>query len=150
MVALDVRGSRLTKTELRQNTNEAGDEEQVGETMLLEEQRVVAFSLVRSFHFNLLVGVVLFQKREPYERLVFGRAPNKEKAMNTILQFDLSYYAVFLAGLLPYIFTGFAKFGSGRTYNNHDPRAFLEQAEGQYRRANNAQLNSLKRFLFCT
>ena len=68
--------------------------------------------------------------------------------MNTILQFDLSYYAVFTAGLLPYIFAGFAKFGSGRPYNNHDPRAFLEQAEGQYRRANNAQLNSFEAFPF--
>lgn len=34
--------------------------------------------------------------------------------MNTILQFDLSNYAVFIAGFLPYIFEGFAKFGSGR------------------------------------
>ena len=65
MVALDVRGSRLTKTELRQNTNEAEDEEQVSETMLLEEQKELwHLALFGLFILTCLEGVVLFQKRE--------------------------------------------------------------------------------------
>ena len=58
--------------------------------------------------------------------------------MNALLQTDLSYCAVLIAGLIPYIFTGIARFSGGREYNNHDLRAFLEQAEGLYRRAHNA------------
>ena len=68
--------------------------------------------------------------------------------MDALLQIDLSYYTVLIAGLLPYFFTGIAKFGSGRKYNNRDPRAFLEQAEGMYRRAHNTQLNSFEAFPF--
>jgi uncharacterized MAPEG superfamily protein len=59
---------------------------------------------------------------------------------------DYSYYLTLAAGLLPYIFAGVAKSGSGRPYDNHDPRAFLEKAEGRQRRANNAQLNSFESF----
>ena len=68
--------------------------------------------------------------------------------MNALLQNDLSYYMVFIAGLLPYLFTGLAKFGSDLRYNNHDPRAFLEQVEGRHRRAHNTQLNSFEAFPF--
>ena len=57
---------------------------------------------------------------------------------------DYSYYAVLMAGLLPYLFVGVAKFGTGRSYNNHDPRAFLETVEGKHKRAHNAQLNSFE------
>ncbi len=68
--------------------------------------------------------------------------------MDALSNHDLSYYVVFVAGLLPYMFTGLAKFGTGRPYNNHDPRAFLEKAEGRHRRANNAQMNSFEAFPF--
>ena len=53
---------------------------------------------------------------------------------------------VLLAGLMPYLFTALAKFGSGRPYNNHDPRDFLSKAEGKHKRANNAQMNSFEAF----
>jgi uncharacterized MAPEG superfamily protein len=59
---------------------------------------------------------------------------------------DYSYTAVLVAGLLPYIFAGLAKFGASEPYNNNDPRAFLEKVEGKQRRANNAQLNSFEAF----
>jgi uncharacterized MAPEG superfamily protein len=65
--------------------------------------------------------------------------------MSTLLHTqDYSYYAVLIACLLPYLFVGVAKFGTGRRYNNHDPRAFLEQVEGKHKRAHNAQLNSFE------
>jgi len=57
---------------------------------------------------------------------------------------DYSYLAVLAAGLMPYLFVGVAKFGTGRPYNNHDPRAFLDEVEGKHRRAHNAQLNSFE------
>lgn len=57
---------------------------------------------------------------------------------------DLSAYAILVAGLMPYLFVGVAKFGTGRPYNNHDPRAFLETVEGRHKRAHNAQLNSFE------
>ena len=59
---------------------------------------------------------------------------------------DYSYYAILIAGLVPYVFTGFAKFGEGRSYDNHDPRAYLDKATGKHRRAHNAQLNSFESF----
>lgn len=59
---------------------------------------------------------------------------------------DLSYFSVLVAGLLPYLWVGVAKFGTGRPYNNHDPRAFLEGVEGKHKRAHNAQLNSFEGF----
>ena len=59
---------------------------------------------------------------------------------------DYSYHMTLAAGLLPYAFAGLAKFSGGRAYDNHDPRAFLEGAQGRQRRANNAQLNSFESF----
>ena len=65
--------------------------------------------------------------------------------MTTLLHAqDYSYFAVLIACLLPYLFVGVAKFGTGRPYNNHDPRAFLETVEGRHKRAHNAQLNSFE------
>jgi uncharacterized MAPEG superfamily protein len=61
--------------------------------------------------------------------------------------------------LLPYVFTVIAKVatvrqlaaedstdlrGAGRRYNNRDPRAFLERAEGVAKRAHNTQLNTFE------
>ena len=66
--------------------------------------------------------------------------------MASLSQTDYSYYALFIAGLLPYIFAGLAKFGAKEPYDNHDPRAFLANVEGKQRRANNAQLNSFEAF----
>lgn len=68
--------------------------------------------------------------------------------MTHFSQVDLSYYALLLAGLLPYLFTLLAKVGTGKKYNNHDPRAFLSEVEGRHKRANNAQLNSFEAFPF--
>ena len=59
---------------------------------------------------------------------------------------DYSFFMLLLAGLMPYLFTLFAKLGNKHPYNNHDPRAFLEKTEGRQRRANNAQLNSFEAF----
>lgn len=66
--------------------------------------------------------------------------------MSDFSQTDFSYLMILLAGLLPYLFTLLAKIGSGRMYNNHDPREFLAQLEGKHKRANNAQLNSFEAF----
>ena len=52
-----------------------------------------------------------------------------------------------IAILLPYVFTVIAKVLMIRTtgsLNNHDPRAFLAQAEGAAKRAHNTQLNTFE------
>ncbi|MFY9179140.1 MAG: MAPEG family protein [Venatoribacter sp.] len=56
----------------------------------------------------------------------------------------LAYWCVFVAAVMPYIFTLVAK--SGGRYNNHAPRDFLEKQEGIQRRANWTQLNSFEAF----
>lgn len=57
----------------------------------------------------------------------------------------IAYFCVLIAALMPYIFTGIAKFG-GRRYNNYSPRDFLEKQEGYQKRAHWAQLNSFEAF----
>jgi len=47
--------------------------------------------------------------------------------------------------LMPFLFTGIAKFSGGR-YNNYSPREFLEKQEGFRKRAHWAQLNSFEAF----
>lgn len=53
--------------------------------------------------------------------------------------------AVLLAGLLPIVCSGIAKWGA-KAYDNHDPRAWLARQEGRRARANAAQQNSFEAF----
>lgn len=59
---------------------------------------------------------------------------------------SIAYWCVLAAALMPYMFTGLAKFGGGRRYNNYSPREFLEKQEGMQKRAHWAQLNSFEAF----
>ena len=56
-----------------------------------------------------------------------------------------AYWCVLIAAMMPYVFTGIAKFSGGR-YNNYSPREFLEKQEGFRKRANWAQMNSFEAF----
>lgn len=53
-----------------------------------------------------------------------------------------AYYCVLVAILFPFIFTVLAK--TSRRFNNHDPRAYLENLTGWRKRANYVQLNSFE------
>lgn len=53
--------------------------------------------------------------------------------------------AVLIAGLLPIVCAGIAKWGAAN-YNNHEPRAWLARLEGRRARANAAQQNSFEAF----
>jgi uncharacterized MAPEG superfamily protein len=55
--------------------------------------------------------------------------------------------AVMVAGLLPIVCAGIAKWGA-RDYDNRDPRAWLARQDGRRARANAAQSNSLEAFAF--
>lgn len=55
--------------------------------------------------------------------------------------------SVLLAGLLPTVCAGIAKWGA-RGYNNHNPREWLASQSGWRQRANHAQTNSLEAFPF--
>ena len=55
--------------------------------------------------------------------------------------------AVMVAGLLPIVCAGIAKWGA-RDYDNRDPRAWLARQDGRRARANAAQSNSLEAFPF--
>ena len=54
---------------------------------------------------------------------------------------------VLIAGLLPVVCAGIAKWGAG-TYDNHNPRAWMAQQDGHRARADAAQSNSLEAFPF--
>ena len=54
---------------------------------------------------------------------------------------------VMVAGLLPIVCAGIAKWGA-RDYDNHDPRAWLARQDSWRARANAAQNNSLEAFPF--
>ncbi len=54
---------------------------------------------------------------------------------------------VMVAGLLPIVCAGIAKWGA-RDYDNHDPRAWLARQDQWRARANAAQHNSLEAFPF--
>lgn len=57
----------------------------------------------------------------------------------------IAYWCVLAAILLPYVWTGVAKFTSGfRPRDNHAPRAYLDQLEGPAKRAHWAQLNTFE------
>jgi uncharacterized MAPEG superfamily protein len=62
-------------------------------------------------------------------------------------QIDTVVLAVLIAGLLPVICAGIAKWG-GRGYDNHNPREWLAQQDGHRARANAAQQNSFEAFPF--
>lgn len=57
----------------------------------------------------------------------------------------IAYWCVFIAAILPYVWTGLAKI-SKPDYDNHQPRGFLSQLKGWGQRANWAQTNSFEAF----
>ncbi len=57
----------------------------------------------------------------------------------------IAYWCVLAAALLPYAFTGLAKFTGGK-FNNKRPREWLDQLEGWRQRANWTQLNGFEAF----
>ena len=59
----------------------------------------------------------------------------------------IAYWCVLIAGVLPVVATGIAKWGF-KGFDNHDPRAWLAQQKGWRGRANAAQANSFEAFPF--
>lgn len=59
----------------------------------------------------------------------------------------ISYGAVVVAGLMPVVCAGIAKWGF-QGYDNHDPRAWLARQTGYRARANAAQSNCFEAFPF--
>ena len=55
-------------------------------------------------------------------------------------------WCVLIAAVLPYAFTGLAKFGGKGRYDNRAPRDYLERLDGWRKRAHWAQLNSFEAF----
>jgi len=62
-------------------------------------------------------------------------------------QLDTVVIAILIAGLLPLICAAISKWGD-KSYDNHNPRAWLANQEGFRARANAAQQNSLEAFPF--
>ena len=60
---------------------------------------------------------------------------------------DQAILTVLIAGLLPIVCAGIAKWGAG-SYDNHNPRAWMAQQEGRRARANAAQQNGFEAFPF--
>ncbi len=60
---------------------------------------------------------------------------------------QLAYSCLLLAGLMPYLWVGYAKF-TGRGYDNHAPRDFLAKLDGARARANWAHQNAFEAFPF--
>lgn len=60
----------------------------------------------------------------------------------------IAFWCVLIAAVLPYAFTGLAKFGPGgpARYDNRVPRDWLDRLEGWRKRAHWAQLNSFEAF----
>ena len=58
----------------------------------------------------------------------------------------IAYWSILAALVLPYLFTGFAKFSGGGfgPKQNHNPREFLEKLDGARKRAHWAQQNSFE------
>ncbi len=56
----------------------------------------------------------------------------------------IAYWCVLIAGLLPYIAVGIAKWGRG--FDNNNPRDWLARQEGKKKRAHAAHLNSFEAF----
>lgn len=59
---------------------------------------------------------------------------------------SIAYWCILIAAALPYVWVSIAK-GSGKRYNNHDPRGWLaKQDDPRSQRANAAQLNAFEAF----
>jgi uncharacterized MAPEG superfamily protein len=56
-----------------------------------------------------------------------------------------AYWCVLVAALMPFLFTGIAKF-SGPGFNNRTPRDFQDRLDGMRKRAHWAHLNSFEAF----
>jgi uncharacterized MAPEG superfamily protein len=67
--------------------------------------------------------------------------------MNESFQLDTIVLAVLIAGLMPVICAGIAKWGR-KDYDNHNPRAWYASIDGFAARANAAQQNCLEAFPF--
>lgn len=61
---------------------------------------------------------------------------------------NISFLCVLIAAFLPIFFTGVAKFGNIRRYNNNKVREFQDKLEGWPRRAYYAHLNTFEAFPF--
>ncbi|MCG8463324.1 MAG: MAPEG family protein [Xanthomonadales bacterium] len=57
----------------------------------------------------------------------------------------IAFWCVFIAALLPYVWTACAKVGA-RGYDNNAPRQFADAQQGMRQRANWAQYNSFEAF----
>ena len=58
----------------------------------------------------------------------------------------IAFWCVLIAGILPYVMTGYAKSQAGKRYDNNAPRVFLDHIEGKAQRAHWAQLNAFEAF----
>ena len=67
--------------------------------------------------------------------------------MNYESQLDTVVLALLIAGLMPVICAGIAKWGR-KDYDNHNPRAWYASLDGLAARANAAQQNCLEAFPF--
>lgn len=67
--------------------------------------------------------------------------------MNESFQLDNIVLVVLIAGLMPVICAGIAKWGR-KDYDNHNPRAWYASIDGFAARANAAQQNCLEAFPF--
>lgn len=59
----------------------------------------------------------------------------------------IPYASILVAGLMPVVCAGIAKFGA-KGYNNHEPRDWLARQTGFRARANAAQANCFEAFAF--
>ena len=57
-----------------------------------------------------------------------------------------AHWCILGAGLMPFLWTILAKSSSLRTFDNNNPRIFLERLQGWPQRANWAQINSFEAF----
>ena len=61
---------------------------------------------------------------------------------------NYSYYFLIIAGILPFVFTGVAKYGVYSRNENREPRTFRASLTGYRKRAYAAQDNSFESFPF--
>ena len=71
--------------------------------------------------------------------------PIIESTMTTSTSLTAAYWCVFIAILMPIMFTGLAKFTSAfKPKGNHNPREYLTKLTGWQQRANWAQQNTFE------
>jgi len=63
------------------------------------------------------------------------------------LPMTIAFWCIFIAGVLPYLCAGMAKWGF-QNFDNHNPRQWLASQTGFRARANAAQHNSFEAFPF--